>query len=212
MRPSTMGRYANGDGRRELAIAAVVLAAGASSRLGRAKQLLEFGGKCLVRHVVDSAAAAACSPIVVVVGAHGGSVLAVLGGLQVHTVENAEWREGMASSLRRGIQDLPEHVGAAIVLLCDQPAVSPALLRGLIATQQRTRKAIVACRWNDVVGPPALFLRERFPALLALSGEAGARSILESAGDRMAVVDFPDGDFDVDTPEDWARWQARSRS
>ena len=202
----------NGDRRRDLRVAAVVLAAGASSRLGRAKQLLTFGGKRLVRHVVDAAAAAACSPIVVVVGAQAGSVLEALAGSEAHAVENPEWREGIASSLRRGIFALPEQVDAAIVLLCDQPAVSPALLQALVATQRNTGKAIVACRWNDVVGPPVLFLRERFPALLALSGDMGARSILGNAGDGVALVEFPDGDFDVDTPEDWARWQSRSKA
>ncbi|MBF8291178.1 MAG: hypothetical protein HW417_901 [Steroidobacteraceae bacterium] len=202
----------NGDRRRILSVAAVVLAAGASSRLGRAKQLLNFGGKRLVRHVVDAAATAACSPIVVVVGAQAGSVLEALAGSQTNAVENPEWREGIASSLHRGILALPEQVDAAIVLLCDQPAVSPALLRSLVATQRNTGKAIVACRWNGVVGPPVLFLRERFPALLALSGDVGARSVLESEGDGVALVEFPDGAFDVDTPEDWARWQARSKA
>lgn len=201
----------NGDRRPEPSVAAVVLAAGASSRLGRTKQILNFGGKRLVRHVVDAAAAAACSPIIVVVGAQAESVIAALAGLDAHPVENPEWREGIASSLRCGIHALPEQVDAAIVLLCDQPAVSPALLQTLVATQRNTGKAIVACRWNDVVGPPALFLRERFPALLALSGDVGARSVLENEGDGAALVEFPDGAFDVDTPEDLARWQARSR-
>ena len=81
------------------------------------------------------------------------------------------------------------------MLLCDQPAVSPALLQALIATQRNTGKAIVACRWKDVVGPPALFLRERFPALLALSGDEGARSILETQAKALALVEFPGWGF-----------------
>lgn len=103
-------------------------------------------------------------------------------------------------------------VDAAIVLLCDQPAVSPALLQALVATQRSTGKAIVACRWDDTAGPPALFLRERFPALLTLSGDEGARSILGNSGDGAAFVEFPDGALDVDTPEHWARWQARCKA
>jgi molybdenum cofactor cytidylyltransferase len=199
----------NVDRRRDLGVAAIVLAAGASSRLGRMKQLLLFGGKPLVRHVVDAAAAAACSPVVVVVGAEAGSVREALAGSQALAVENPEWREGIASSLRRGINALPGQVDAAIVLLCDQPAVSPALLQSLVATQRYTGQAIVACRWDHAIGPPALFLRERFPALLALSGDVGARSILRGAGDGATLVDFPDGHFDVDTPADWERWQVR---
>lgn len=211
MRPSTVTSRANGDRSRHPRTAAVVLAAGGSSRLGRAKQLLDFGGKPLVRHVVE--AAAACSPVIVVVGAEARGVLAALGGLEVQAVENPAWREGgMASSLRSGIHALPPQVNAAIVLLCDQPAVSCELLRTLVATQRNTGKAIVACRWKDAVGPPVLFLRNRFPLLLALSGDAGARSVLESEGDGVALVEFPGGAFDVDTPEDWARWKAQSKA
>jgi molybdenum cofactor cytidylyltransferase len=202
----------NGEKKRDFRVAAVVLAAGASTRLGEAKQLLDIDGKCLVRHVVDTAAAAACSPIVVVVGAQAGSVLEALAGSEAHAVENPEWREGIAGSLRCGILALPAQVDAAIVLLCDQPAVSPALLQTLVATQRNTGKSIVACRWDDTAGPPALFLRERFPALLTLSGDAGARSILRNAGDGAALVDFPDGALDVDTPAHWARWRARSKA
>lgn len=201
----------NGDRERDLGVAAVVLAAGASARLGQAKQLLNIDGKCLVRHVVDTAAAAACSPIVVVVGAQAGSVLEALSGSEAQAVENPEWREGIAGSLRRGIQALPQQVDAAIVLLCDQPAVSAALLQTLVVMQRNTGKAIVACRWDDSTGPPALFLREQFPALLALAGDEGARSILRNAGDGAAFVEFPDGALDLDTPEHWARWQARSK-
>jgi molybdenum cofactor cytidylyltransferase len=179
--------------------------------MGRAKQLLDLGGRSLVRHVVEVAGAAGCSRIVVVVGAEAESVRATLTGLGAEALDNPEWREGIASSLRRGISALPKAVDAAIVLLCDQPAVSPELLETLIETQRKTGKGIVACRWNDVVGPPALFLRAHFPSLLALSGDVGARSVLKKAGDAVALVDFPDGAFDVDTPEDWARWQARSR-
>jgi molybdenum cofactor cytidylyltransferase len=97
------------------------------------------------------------------------------------------------------------------VLLCDQPAVSPALLQTLVATQRATEKAIIACRWNGAVGPPVLFMRKHFSALLAILGDAGARSVIESAGDDVALVEFPDGAFDVDTPEDWARWRARGK-
>jgi molybdenum cofactor cytidylyltransferase len=199
----------NADRTRDLGVAAIVLAAGASSRLGHMKQLLLFGGKPLVRHVVDTASAAACSPIVVVTGAQAGSVLEALAGSQAQAIENPEWREGIAGSLRRGILALPGQVDAAIVLLCDQPAVSPALLQSLIAAQRNTGQAIVACRWEHAIGPPALFLRERFPALLALAGDVGARSMLRAAGENLTLVDFPDGHFDVDTPADWERWQGR---
>jgi molybdenum cofactor cytidylyltransferase len=190
-------------------VAAIVLAAGASSRMGRAKQLLEYGGRSLVRHAAEIAYAAACSPVVVVVGAQAELVRAELIGMAARSVENADWREGLASSVRCGIASLPEDVDAAILMPCDQPAVSPALLETMIRTRRETRKPIVACRYGDTVGAPALFSRERFPQLLALRGDAGAHVLLERAGDAVATLDFPDGVFDLDTPEDWERWQAR---
>lgn len=190
-------------------LAAIVLAAGASSRMGRAKQLLQLGGQSLVRHAAEIAYAAGCSPVVVVVGAQAELVRAELTGLAVRTVENYDWREGLASSIRCGIGALSRDADAVILLLCDQPAVSPALLETMLRTQRESRKPIVACRYGDVVGPPALFLRERFPQLLALLGDVGARAILEQAVLEVATVDFPDGAFDLDTPEDWESWKAR---
>jgi len=100
-------------------------------------------------------------------------------------------------------------VDAAILMLCDQPAVSPALFETMLRTQRETRKPIVACRYGDAVGAPALFLRERFPRLQALRGDVGARAILEEAALEVATVDFPDGAFDLDTPQDWESWKAR---
>jgi molybdenum cofactor cytidylyltransferase len=178
--------------------------------MGRAKQLLDLGGRSLVRHAVEVAYAASCSPVVVVLGAQADLVRAELTGLSARIVQNSGWQEGLASSVRCGVRALPETVDAAILMLCDQPAISPALLEALLETQRKTGRPIVACRYGGVVGVPVLFLRERFPELLALEGDVGARALLAQAGDDVATVEFPDGAFDVDTPEDWARWQARS--
>jgi molybdenum cofactor cytidylyltransferase len=194
---------------RGAAVAAVVLAAGASSRMGRPKQLLDLGGRSLVRHAAQCAAAAACRPVVVVIGAQAELVKAELAGLGVWIVENPAWRAGLSSSIACGIRALPDSVGAAILVPCDQPALSPALLEALQQTQRDTGKPIVACRYGEVLGAPVLFRREWFSGLLRLAGDSGARALVAEAGADVAIVEFPDGAFDVDTPEDWARWQAR---
>ena len=192
--------------------AAIVLAAGASSRMGDVKQLLDAGGQSLVRRAAEVALAAPCAPVVVVVGAQAARVRAEVEGLGVEVVCNRGWREGIASSLRCGIRALPGTARAAFVLLCDQPAISPALLRAMLAARRASGRTIVACRYGGVAGVPALFARERFAQLLALEGDAGARGLIAAAGDDVATVDFPDGALDVDTPADWERWQARGRA
>lgn len=195
----------------EAPVGAIVLAAGASSRMGAAKQLFDVDGRSLVRRAAEAACDAGCAPVVVVVGAQAERVRAALDGLGVAIAFNPGWREGIASSLRCGVEALPEGVSAAIVLLCDQPAVSPGLLESLIRRRRESGRPIVACRYGSVTGVPALFARELFPQLLALEGDAGARSLLARAGDEVESVGFPDGAFDLDTPEDWARWRARER-
>jgi len=193
-----------------LRVAAIILAAGASSRMGRAKAFLDLGARSLVRHVAEIASSAACRPVVVVVGEEGERVQAELLGLAVRIAHNARWREGLASSIECGLSALPASTDGALLLLCDQPAVSPSLLEEMIETQRTSGKSIVACRYGDVVGAPVLFLRARFPELLALEGDVGARDIVRRAGSDAAIVDFPDGVFDLDTPEDVARWKAHS--
>ena len=192
--------------------AAIVLAAGASSRMGALKQLLDAGGRSLVRGAVEAALAVPCAPVVVVVGAEAARVRAAVEGPGVEVVCNRGWREGIASSLRCGIRALPATASAAFVLLCDQPAVAPALLRTMLAARRESGRSIVACRYAGVAGVPALFARERFGQLLALEGDAGARGLIAAAGDDVATVDFPDGAFDVDTPADWESWRSRGRA
>lgn len=191
-------------------VAAIVLAAGASSRMGTAKQLLDLGGRSLVRHAAEVAYASGCSPVIVVVGAQAEAVRAELLGLAARIVHNAEWQEGLASSLRSGVRNLPADAAAAILMPCDQPAISPDLLEQLIRRWRETSAPIVACHYDGIRGAPALFTRERFAQLLALEGDVGARALLAQAADGVETVEFPDGRFDLDTPEDWERWRARS--
>lgn len=185
----------------------VVLAAGASSRMGQAKQLLLLDGQPLIVRTVEAALASSAWPVVVVLGANAERIAPLLARHPVLIAENPAWSEGMASSIRTGIallQQFSRSLDGAVVALCDQPAFSADVVAQLIAQQRVTGRTIVAARYNDRNAAPALFLREHFPALTALTGEEGARSLLNGSPDLVATVDLPALAIDLDTPADYA--------
>jgi len=191
---------------------AVILAAGASTRMGEPKQLLPLEGRPLLVRAVEAALASPAWPVVVVVGAHADKIRPVLARHPVLVAENPAWAEGMASSLRAGIDTLRQFsrsLDAALIALCDQPAFSAEAIAHLVAAQRTTGRSIVAARYAERLGAPALFLREHFAALAALTGEEGARTLLQQHADRVAAVDLPELAIDLDTPGDYAAQQKR---
>jgi molybdenum cofactor cytidylyltransferase len=196
-------------------IGAVILAAGASGRMGTPKQLLELDGSPLVARAADAALASPVWPVVVVVGAHGEKVRAALARRPVLVVENPAWTEGMASSIRAGIGALEQfsrNLDGALLALCDQPAFSPAIVARLIAAQRASGRGIAASRYAGRNGAPALFLRPYFAALAALVGDEGARTLLNDDPDRVIAVDLPELSADLDTPTDFDAFKSRSQS
>lgn len=174
--------------------------------MGRTKQLLPLGGRPLVVRAVDAALDSAVWPVVVVLGANAEEIRPVLAKHPVLIVENPAWVEGLASSLRAGIaalQQFSRSLAGAIVALCDQPGFSSEVVARLIETQVATGRSIVAARYAGRNGVPALFLREHFTALAGLTGEEGARTLVNRAGADIATVDLPALAVDLDTPEDF---------
>ncbi len=185
----------------------VILAAGSSTRMGTPKQLLELNGQPLLVRAVEAALASPTWPVVVVLGAHAEKIRPVLARLPVLVTENPAWTEGMAASIREGItmlQQFSRGLDAAVVALCDQPAFSAEVIAQLIATQRTTGRSIVAARYAGRNGAPALFLHEHFPTLAHLTGEEGARALLNDDPSRVASVDLPALATDLDTPADFA--------
>ena len=178
----------------------IILAAGASTRLGRPKQLLPWQGKTLLQHAVETALTITTQPVVVT-GCNADQLAAGVDHTQVHLVFNPEWEQGIASSIRCGLQALlnrtppPDQV---IFMVCDQPFVSPGLLLDLINERQKSHRSIIASSYAGTLGIPALFDKTHFAQLLDLQGDTGAKKLIQKDRD-VAFVDFPKGEIDIDT-------------
>lgn len=192
-------------------IGAVVLAAGAASRFGSAKQALPLQGEPMVRRVARRALTAALSPVVVVTGAHRDDVRAALDGLDVVPADNIAWAGGMGGSIATGVmaaRAAAPSMSALLVMLGDQPSIDAGDLQGLLALHRASPRAIVAARYDGHLGAPCLFPRDCFDELQALRGDTGARVLLERHADRVHACDLPTAAFDIDTPADHLAWVA----
>jgi molybdenum cofactor cytidylyltransferase len=177
---------------------AVVLAAGASRRLGRPKQLLRVDGDALVGRAVRTAACVCARRVVVVLGAHRALIEPIVVALDARVVVNEGWSEGMASSLRAGIAALPTESAAALLLTCDQPRVTADALGALARAWSSTPEVCVASAYEGSVGVPAIVPARLFPTLMRLRGDRGARDVLLAEGDALMRVAMPEAAFDVD--------------
>jgi len=182
-------------------IGALVLAAGGSTRLGQAKQLLPYPGQSLVRRTALAAIEAGCAPVVVVVGARRAEVEVALAGILL--LPNDSWENGIGTSIRTGVAALEGNCEALIILACDQPHVDAAVIDQLITRQKETRRPMAACVYAGTCGIPALFAQSLFPDLLALRDTEGGRKILATRPNEVATVDFPPGNIDIDTMDDY---------
>ena len=214
------------------AVGIVVLAAGASTRLGTPKQLIVHAGRTLLRRAAETALEAVNPPpvadaltgahaapldgteppgrvpVVVVLGAEAGRMRGELEGLDVLVAENPLWREGLSTSLRAGLDALDppgaggSAVDAVLFTTCDQPHVTAATLRAVLAAHEATRPPVVACAYAGAVGIPALFDRTLFAELRALRGDAGAKRVIEGHRAALVTVPAPEAALDVDTAAD----------
>lgn len=184
-------------------VAAVVLAAGASRRLGQAKQLIEVEGESLLRRTARLALAAGCAPVCVVLGFEAERMRVALEGLIVTVVVNDAWRAGMGSSLRCGITAVRETTPAAVlVLVCDQPRLTEQHLRELLAFHQTGAAPITASAYGGRAGVPAVFGASVLAELLTVAGDRGAREVIRRDATRLQEIPWPEGELDVDSPED----------
>ena len=182
---------------------AIILAAGGSSRLGEPKQLLVFQGETLLARMVRVALESKADPVVVITGAHSEKCALAITGQPVRVIHNPEWQEGIASSIRAGVASLSGEVEALVILLCDQPAVSASLINALLTS----KKDIAACEYGETKGPPTYFKKAFFNELLSLQGDKGAKALLAKHAGSVEAIPFPEGEWDVDLPDDLNRLQ-----
>jgi len=191
-------------------IAAIVLAAGASSRLGRPKQLLDLGGRPVVRHVVDAAVASPADEVVVVVG-HVGEAVAEAAGSdpKVRIVENLDYSSGQSTSFHAGLDALGPDVEAAVFLLGDQPGIRTEAIAVVVEAFRGGAGPVVQASYGSRPAHPILIAREVWAELQRIGGDEGARAMLRGHPGWVSRVevggDRPD---DIDTAEDYARVRA----
>lgn len=186
----------------------IILAAGASTRLGKPKQLLQYRGKTLLAHAINEAVNSNADAVVVVLGKDANLFKKEIDERKIRVAINSSWEEGMASSLRLGMDTLLKdkpYIDAVIFMVCDQPHISSSVLNELIITQQKTTKQIVTSNYGDSMGPPALLHKKYFEELMKLSGDAGARKIIQKNMNDVATILFPEGNIDIDTEEDYKK-------
>jgi molybdenum cofactor cytidylyltransferase len=189
-------------------IGIIVLAAGFSKRLGQPKQLLLYKGQTLLQQAAQTALASGAGPVLVVLGARAEELKNEIKESTINMVVNKEWPEGMASSIRCGVEALvalDPAVAGLILMVCDQPFVTASLLCELVAAHRQTGKPIVACSYAGTYGPPVFFHRTLFPELLQLKGDVGARGVIKQYANAVETIPFPEGTIDIDTEKDYER-------
>ncbi|MDR7523252.1 MAG: nucleotidyltransferase family protein [Armatimonadota bacterium] len=184
-------------------VAAVVLAAGASVRMGRPKLAIPVRGTPMIRRAAQAALGSRCREVIVVLGAHADVYRPLLDGLDVRLVVNPDPAEGMGSSIRTGVEAVSPEATGVVILLADQPLVGAEVIDRLIETAVTERRRIVASAYHGTVGPPVYFDRALFLELLTLEGDRGARSVIEAHPQEGVAIAIPEPmAADVDLPGD----------
>ena len=187
-----------------LPTAAVILAAGASRRMGRNKMLLSLEGESLLRRAAGRALRAGLAPVVVVLGHEAERAQAELEGLEVEIALNPSYTGPTSGSLHRGLERLGPEVAAAVVLLGDMVLVTEEMIRALLKEAVHSGAPLAVSRYGAVMAPPLLFRRALFPELLAWTGEGCGKAVVQRHQAGAAFVDWPVAALtDVDTPEDF---------
>jgi molybdenum cofactor cytidylyltransferase len=195
-------------------ISAILLAAGESKRMGRPKQLLEWRGKTLLQHSLESLINSAANEIILVLGHEADRISETLPTLPIKIVTNPDYKQGMASSLRRGLLAMDPRSEAFLVLLADQPGIGPEITNTLIRTFQQAdpKPGIVRPVYRGLRGHPVLIGVQYLKEALQLQGDMGARQILMNHSEDILEIDVDQDAVlkDIDTPEEYQRYTKRA--
>jgi molybdenum cofactor cytidylyltransferase len=183
-------------------LAVLIVAAGSSSRLGQPKQLVKWKNKTLLEHSIDCAKSVS-DHVYVVLGANSDQITSKISF--DHFLHFPHWQTGMGSSIAFGLSNIltdQPHIDSAIIMVCDQPYVTPGILRQLCEQHSSSENLITACTYAGIIGVPAIFSKQTFPELLSLNGDKGAKVIVSKYQNQTGLFAFPEGLKDIDTPQD----------
>lgn len=188
-------------------VSIIILAAGASSRMGAPKQLLLVEGKTLIKRISEMALDTPCHPIVTVLGSNRALIRKELEKMPITVIDNPQWEKGISSSIKMGLVGAymtQKEIDAAIFLTVDMPFVSVDLINSMIEKATKNPDSqIVACSYENQVGIPVLFKRTLFNDLLELKGDEGAKKVVLKNKKSTLLIDFPEGKFDLDTIDEY---------
>jgi len=192
------------------AVAAVVLAAGASTRLGQPKQLAPIGGRPALAYTLDALRASSLNRILLVLGHNADEIAAALDLTDITVVRNDAYAEGQSTSVLAGVKSLDDDVTAALMVVGDQPLLAPTVVDTIVRAYEQTGGPFIVPVYAGEWGNPVLLARATWPLLDNLKGDTGARPILRKHMDMVLEVPVPGSLLDdIDTPEDYARIRAR---
>ena len=187
-------------------VAAMVLAAGSSSRMGRSKQMLEINGEMLLAKTVNTVLASKIRDVVVVLGADEQAHRHILIPFPIRVVFNDQWKKGMGSSIKAGLHHLVASrstCDAVLIFVCDQPLLTVEIIATIVQTFEQTKKPVIASGYSNVPGVPVLFARSYFAKLEQLPDDHGAKRIIQQNPSDVVTVPFPGGEIDLDTMQDY---------
>lgn len=190
-------------------ITILLLAAGESSRLGEPKQLLNFDGKMLLQHFIDISINSLAESVILILGAYGQTIQNKLDAQKIHVVHNLNWKDGLSSSISVGLNcalELNPQTEAVVLVLCDQPYLTTAILNEIINKHINSDKPIVNCQYSYTNGPPTLFHKRMFSHLRDLESSHGAKSVVSKFIQEVASIEFPNGHIDIDTRTDYTNF------
>ncbi len=189
-------------------IGVVILAAGAASRMGKAKMLLPFKEHSILLHILQEVKAIHPASICLVTGKYQHEIETALDKDLVPIVQNDHWSNGMAGSIKLGLANLLQNqplLDAVILVVSDQPFLDRTVLTNLLDVYKQTGKGMIAANYEGIHGTPVLFAKQYFNELEKLVGDKGASAILQANLDDLATIEFPLGALDIDTEEDYQR-------
>jgi molybdenum cofactor cytidylyltransferase len=184
----------------------IILAAGASTRMGQSKQLLPVSGYSLLSRIVKISVDTGLSEIVVVLGSNDHAHEKEITSFAISIVQNPEWQTGMGSSLKAGLKFLTTRIPVlegVVITVCDQPLLTTVHIESLLKKHLESRKGIIASGYASTVGTPVFFSKKYFADLLNLKNDEGAKKIILQNPSDTTAIDFPGGEIDLDTMDDY---------